>query len=58
MYYYGYNRTIQNTPPYIPPLAQQKQEIWRQKQIQILYGSGRPIFGRCKWAKYDAKFGK
>tara|TARA_B100001142_G_C14113875_1_gene570239 strand:- start:74 stop:313 length:240 start_codon:yes stop_codon:yes gene_type:complete len=22
----------------------QKQEIWRQKQIQIFYGSGKPIF--------------
>ena len=24
--------------------ARQKQEIWRQKQIQIFYGSGKPIF--------------
>lgn len=23
---------------------QEKQEIWRQKQIYIFYGSGRPIF--------------
>ena len=24
--------------------ARQKQEIWRQKQIQIFYGTGKPIF--------------
>jgi len=23
----------------------EKQEIWRQKQLQIFYGSGRPIYG-------------
>ena len=24
--------------------TRQKQELWRQKQIQIFYGSGKPIF--------------
>ena len=24
--------------------SQEKQEIWRQKQVYIFYGSGRPIF--------------
>lgn len=24
--------------------SQEKQNIWRQKQIEIMYGSGRPIF--------------
>ena len=28
--------------------AQKKQEIWRQKQINIFYRSGRPIFGHMK----------
>jgi hypothetical protein len=58
MYNYRYKIIIQNTPSYIPPLAQIKQEIWRQKQIQILYGSGRPIFGKFKWTKHDAKLEK
>lgn len=25
-------------------VIQEKQQIWRQKQIEIFYGSGRPIF--------------
>ena len=28
----------------ITEAAQEKQKIWRQKQIEIFYGSGRPIF--------------
>ena len=28
--------------------AQKKQEIWRQKQIDIFYRNGRPIFGHMK----------
>ena len=30
------------------PIAQQKQEIWRQKQIHIYYSSGRPLYGQYK----------
>jgi|TARA_B100000927_G_C16467884_1_gene470405 hypothetical protein len=26
-----------------------KQELWRQKQIHILYASGRPIFNNNNW---------
>lgn len=25
-------------------VIQEKQQLWRQKQIEIFYGSGRPIF--------------
>ena len=28
----------------ITKAAQEKQKLWRQKQIEIFYGSGRPIF--------------
>ena len=28
--------------------AQKKQEAWRQKQIDIFYRTGRPIFGHMK----------
>jgi hypothetical protein len=28
--------------------AQKKQEAWRQKQINIFYNTGRPIFGHMK----------
>ena len=28
--------------------AQKKQETWRQKQIDIFYRTGRPIFGHMK----------
>jgi len=31
-----------------------KQEIWRQKQIFILFKSGRPIFNKYIKNKYDA----
>jgi len=30
------------------PKAQQKQEIWRQKQIHIYYSSGRPLYGQYR----------
>lgn len=33
------------SPKYNIPLAQQKQELWRQKQIYIYYSSGRPLYG-------------
>lgn len=29
----------------------QKQEKWRQKQITILYASGRPIFNNNDWKR-------
>ncbi len=35
---------------------QEKQEIWRQKQIRIFYGSGRPIFTMNKQNRYMRKF--
>ena len=31
-----------------------KQEIWRQKQIFMLFKSGRPIFSKYIKNKYDA----
>ena len=31
---------------YIPPLAQQLQQKWRQKQIEIFFQEGRPIYGK------------
>jgi len=30
------------------PIAQQKQEKWRQKQIRIYYSNGRPLYGQYK----------
>ena len=31
---------------HIPPLAHQLQQKWRQKQIEIFFQQGRPIYGR------------
>lgn len=31
--------------------AMKKQEKWRQKQITILYASGRPIFNNNDWKR-------
>ena len=33
----------------------EKQQIWRMKQIQIFYGSGRPIFKITKDNQYERK---
>ena len=35
--------------------AQEKQQIWRKKQIQIFYGSGRPIFTIAKQTRFLRK---
>ncbi len=31
---------------YIPPLAHQLQQKWREKQVKIFFEEGRPIYGR------------
>lgn len=33
----------------------EKQEIWRRKQVQILYGSGRPLFKISEKNQYNRK---
>ena len=35
---------------------QKKQEIWRQKQLYIFYGSGRPIFQMNKHNEHLRKY--
>lgn len=31
---------------HLPPVAHQLQKIWRQKQIEIFFQQGRPIYGK------------
>ena len=47
--YYVVRKTIKPEKPihrlYKPTKAVIKQELWRRKQIQMLYLQGRPLFG-------------
>ena len=39
-------KTLLKEEKYIPPLAQQLQQKWREKQVKIFFEEGRPIYGR------------
>lgn len=43
---------------YEMPLAQIQQDIWRQKQLRMLYITGRPIYGVLEKDKFDNLFTK
>lgn len=35
--------------------AQEKQQVWRNKQVQLFYGSGRPLFIIAKQTRFLRK---